>query len=106
MTHKRGTLAISVVRYVVTPSIRLEGTKASRTQNKRRDHATGATSIERRVSANDGTLRRLKAHAANNTRKAPYKLLHKALCCVSRKAGSSTSGYASSAIRLPRLLAP
>src|SRR5690242_5948864 len=54
MTHNSGTVAMSVERYVVTASIRLDGAKASATHRARRVQEiafVGAASVGRSITA-------------------------------------------------------
>src|SRR5678815_2122792 len=106
MTQRSGKAAMSVVMYVVTPSIRLDGTNA---YNTHRSRLSGVTT-DGSMTPGPGTAAREDFHkrtAHKNTRisKRRYPFRHCRLCSASVIDGSNRSGYPSKASRLPALLA-
>src|SRR5262245_10885229 len=113
--QNNGTGAISVEKYVVTASIRLDGTNASAVHAARCSHlrwqslggcSTSAAPAAATPLVSSGCRRQAASserHAAAT--KTPYASAQDTFCVRSRSAGSIRAGYAMSASRLPTLLA-
>src|SRR5215470_17794782 len=107
MIQISGTDATSVAIYVVTPSIRLDGTKASRIHSNRWAGATVTTGSATGAAARLLTaLRPLSniAHEITSTTSTAYPTAQIKLCVRTANAGSSRNGKPSSASMLPALL--
>src|SRR5688572_6860752 len=113
-----GIAATSVLRYVVTPRSMLDGTNASAIQRRRRARVMVASPAESAgvsavadaplgVAAGSAVAprRAMKAHTAMSATRPTYATVHARLWAARGSVRSRSSGYASSATMLPRLLA-
>ena len=109
ITHSSGTEAMSVVMWKVTPSIRLDGTKAYPTQ-RRRSNPDGDGPVESgaafgRAGGGRSGLFAATAQNVTSTNSSANPPVQSQACWISVSCGSIRTGYASSEIRLPALLA-
>src|SRR5260221_7433192 len=93
--------------YMVTASSKIDGTAASATQRPRRVHAIGSASASIATRAAVDTPRRhtTAAHVNERSSRTTYPTVHSLAWSCKRKLGSTSSGYAISAMKLPLLLA-
>src|SRR4030095_11673709 len=108
-SKKRGATATSVETKVVTPSITLDGMNA-RTNQTTRSRADVASAVES-VAWDDCAVWRgdilagLQADRPSEVTSSAYPDAQSVLWLASVNVGSMTAGYASSATKLPALLA-
>src|SRR6185369_3554159 len=104
-----GTGATSVERYVVTPSINVDGANDNASHRIRVlaviGSASRASSWCTTSDAAEDRRRTQTAHAVRSAATTTYPIFQNAVCCPRGIAGSNRIGNASSAAKLPTLLA-